>query len=319
MENEKREIDLVDVIKDLLGSIKKLVTNIFSFLGWILRLIYHEKIIMIIFCLIGCIAGYYLSRTKIYRAEVELRFNANHDAYFYKNMVDPLYNQCKYRDINSIANHFKLSEKEAANIVNIQSFYYVDVLIDGSPNYVDYNGTYNALDTSSAIMPDRLRLLVDCTDSTMFKKMEKSFTYFFSENPQIVKENELRRNQLNEKISATTNEIVMLDSLRKREYFVRKRDVELSTDKMVVVEREMKLYHNEILALENMKQQLVWDRDVFEDGVCFTNHFEYNPHPINNKLKMILIFGLIFLTLGFIVSVIKVKKDNVFTYLNKDV
>ncbi|MEE3483743.1 MAG: hypothetical protein VZQ98_05405 [Bacteroidales bacterium] len=319
MENEKREIDLVDVIKDLFESIKKLVTNIFSFLGWILRLIYHEKIIMIIFCLIGCLAGYYVSRTKIYRAEVELRFNANHDAYFYKNMVDPLYNQCKYRDINSIAQHFKLSETEAASIVNIQSFYYVDVLIDGSPNYIDYNGIYNALDTSSAIMPDRLRLLVDCTDSTMFKKMEDAFTYFFSENPQIVKENELRRNQLNEKISATTNEIVMLDSLRKREYFVRKRDVELSTDKMVVVEREMKLYHNEILTLENMKQQLVWDRDVFEDGVCFTNHFEYNPHPINSRIKMILIFGLIFLTLGFIVSVIKVKKDKVFTYLKKDI
>lgn len=318
MENEKKEIDLIDALKSLFEWIWNVIKRAVSALGWMTRLIFHEKRLVLIFMVLGILFGFYVSRTKVYRGEVELRINA-HDSYFYKNMIDPLYNQCKYRDMEAIAKHFGMSEKEASNIINVQSFYYVDVLSDGTPNYVDYEGIFNASDTTDMIMPDRLRIIVDCTDLSMFDKLEDSFNYFFSQNPQIVKENNLRKRHLNEKISAVEKEIDMLDSLRKREYFVRKRDVELSTDKMVVVEREIKLYHNEILSLENQKQQLVWDRDVFEDGVSFSSHFETNPHPINNWLKQIIFFGLIFSILGTIVAMLKVNRKNISEYLKRGV
>lgn len=319
MENEtKKEIDLIDALTNLGIGIWNMLKKCLKGIGWTLRLIYQEKFIILACMIIGAFLGVYLSRVKVYRAEVEMKINA-HDSYFYKNMIDPLFNQCKYRDDNSIAKDFGITLNQAKKIANIQSFFYVDVLSDGTPDYIDYKGIYNASDTMDIIMPDRLRIVVDCQDTSMFSNMEDLFAYFFSQNPQIVKENNLRKRQLDEKIAATTNEIVMLDSLRKREYFVRKRDVQLSTDKMVVVEREMKLYHNEILALENQKQQLVWERDVFEDGVSFSSHFEPNPHPVNGSLKLAMIFTIVFLFIGVGVASLKVNRKRIVAFLQREV
>lgn len=318
MENETRkEIDLIDALRDLGIGIWNLIKKAVYGAGWVVRLIYQEKLIILPIVILGVCLGIFLNKEKVYRAEVELKFNC-HDSYFYKNMIDPLYNQCKYRDINTIAADFGLDKKKAGEITNIQSFFYVDVLSDGTPDYIDYKGVFNSSDTMDIIMSDRLRLLVDCKDTSMFSKMEEMFLYFFSQNPQIVKENTLRRKQLDEKITATANEIMMLDSLRKREYFIRKRDVQLSTDKMVLVEREMKLYHNEILSLENLKQQLVWERDVFENGVSFSSRFDANPHPINGKIKIGIFFGFIFLIFGVGIALIKVNRKNILAFLRKD-
>lgn len=319
MENETRkEIDLIDVIKNIGSSIGNLCKKAGKFFGLLLRLAYQEKWIVAAFTIAGILLGFFLSKNKIYRAEAEMRINL-HDVYYYKNMVDPLYNQCKYRKWDAIAQDLNLPEEKAKSIINIQSFFYIDDLIDGTPNKIDYDNKFNPQDTLSAIMSDRLRIVIDCTDSTLFSTIDSCFKYFFLHNDQIVKENCLRKKQLDERILAIEEEKFILDSMRKKEYFKTRESVQLSTDKMVLVERERKLYHNEILHLENQRQQLIWERDVCPDGILFTSKFEMNPHPRNFWIKQCAIFGVIFLLLGLFVATLKIRRQKIQEYLNKTV
>ncbi|MBO7635695.1 MAG: hypothetical protein J6S89_03860, partial [Paludibacteraceae bacterium] len=113
MENETRkEIDLIDALRDLGIGIWNLIKKAVYGAGWVVRLIYQEKLIILPIVILGVCLGIFLNKEKVYRAEVELKFNC-HDSYFYKNMIDPLYNQCKYRDINTIAADFGLDKKKA--------------------------------------------------------------------------------------------------------------------------------------------------------------------------------------------------------------
>ncbi len=321
MENEKKEeskqeIDLIEAFAVFFKWLWGCVVKLGHCLGWLVRLAFHEKVIVSIFLLLGVGAGLFLSWNKIYRGEVELRFHS-HDAYFYKNIIDPLFDQCKYRDYDKLAADFDFTKDEVRKLARIQAYYYIDVLSDGTPNRIDYDETFNPSDTLDKIMDDRLRLVVESMDRSLFNKMDKAFAHFFSQNPQIIKENDLRMKQLDERVIAISNEVFMLDSLRKKEYFQRKRDVQLSTDKMLLVEREVKLYHNELLALEAEKQNAIWDRNMFDNGVTFSSAFEVNPHAVNGKVKMSVIFGIIGLMAGLLVAGVKVRRKDIADYLKR--
>ena len=317
MENETRkEIDLLDVIKSAGRGIANACKKVGHFLGWLMRLAFQEKWIVGGFLLAGILAGAFLSKNRVYRAEAEIRINL-HDVYYYKNLIDPMYNQCRYHDWEQIGSDLQLTPDEAKCITNVQTFFYIDDLIDGTPNGIDYDNKFNPKDTLSAIMSDRLRLVVDATDTTLFSKLDTCFKYFLLQNLQVVKENQLRKKQLDERIRAIEDEKFLLDSLRKKEYFKSKESVQLSTDKMVLVERERKLYHNEVLALENQRQELIWERDVCPDGILFTSKFEINPHPRNFWLKQCFIFGCLFLFLGLAIAALKIKREDIKTYLKK--
>lgn len=312
-----KEIDLIDLLRSMCKGVWEIILKIFSFMGWLLRLAYQKKYIVLFFVLLGFGVGLFLSWNKVYRAEVEIKIN-NNSSYFYKNLIDPLFDQVRYGDYSKLSKHFDITEEEARKIVQVKSHFYIDYLSDGTPNEIDYNDAFDASDTIDMIMSDRLRLVVLSTDTSLFSKMDTMFSNFFNQNPLIIKENELKKRQLEDQINAISEEIVMLDSLRKKEYFHRKKDVQLSTDKMLLVEREVKLYHEELLALETHKQKLVWDRDVFDNGVSFTSKFEVNPHAVNGKIKNTVMGVALGFLLGIIFAFLYVKKDEIINYLKKD-
>jgi hypothetical protein len=313
-----KEIDLIDLLRSMCKGVETIISKMFSFLGLLLRLAYQKKYIVLFFVLLGIGVGLYLSWNKVYRAEVELKIN-NNSSYFYKNLIDPLFDQVRYGDYSKLSKHFGITEEEARKIVQVKSHFYIDYLSDGTPNEIDYNDAFDASDTIDMIMSDRLRLVVLSLDTSLFSRMDTMFANYFNQNPLIIKENELKKRQLDDQINAISEEIIMLDSLRKKEYFHRKKDVQLSTDKMLLVEREVKLYHEELLTLEMNKQRLVWDRDVFDNGVSFTSKFEVNPHAVNGKVKHIAWGMVLGFLLGVIFAFLCVKKEEIINYLKKDI
>lgn len=313
-----KEIDLIDLLKEFGNGIWSLIAKFISFLGWMLRVGFQQKWIVTICVLLGIGLGLFLSWTKVYRGEAELIIN-NKTSYFFKNIIDPMFNQVKYEDYQRLSQYFGIPEEEARKIVQIKSHFYIDYLSDGTPNKIDYDDNFDASDTVDMIMPDRLRLVVLSTDTSLFSKMDDMFSYYFSKNPLIIKENDLKRKQLDSRIRALSEEIVVLDSLRRKEYFHRKKDVQLSTDKMLLVEREVKLYHEDLLNLEVSKQSLMWERDVFDNGVSFASKFEVNPHAVNGKLKHLVAGSVLGLVLGLLLSALYVRRKNIVDYLNKEV
>ena len=314
--NSVQEINIIDLLQIIVKGIWTLIKNFGSCFGWLGRLAYQQKIIVGLCTLIGIGVGVYFSLHKVYRGEVEIKINLN-DAYFYKNVIDPLYSQCRYRDYDKIAKDFGISIEEARKIASVKAYYYIDYLGDGTPNEINYNETFDGSDTTDVIMSDRLRLVVDCLDKDLLSRMDSCFNYFFSQNPQIVRENELSKAMLSERINAVSKEIAVLDSLRKKEYFQRKEHVNLSTDKMVLVEREIKLYHPEILALESERYSLIKLRNTFDNGVVFNSKFEINPRPLNRGLVVIPKFAIIGFVGGLFIAGLYCGRKKIYGYLNK--
>ncbi|MEE0911712.1 MAG: hypothetical protein U0L67_04620 [Paludibacteraceae bacterium] len=319
MENEKKEIDLLEALKSFGSWLYSVGLKCSKGLGWMLRFMYQQKYIILLFAIAGVCFGLYRAKDKIYMAEVDLKLKS-HDAFFYKNLLDPMHKQCEYLDFTSISKQLNISLEDAQKITDIKSFYYIDVLCDDTPDKIDYDNSFNPMDTNNVITKDMLRLVVCCKDTSFFNPLKQSFLEYFSKNEQIMKENELKQSQLGEKIKAVENEIIMLDSLRKKEYFHKKNDLSVNMDKALFVsEKETKLYHNDILSLENYRQSYIWEQKIYDNCAYFASDFKVNPRPVNYWVKFIIKYGLIFTGVGFIVALLWVYRKRILDYLNQEI
>ena len=83
-EQEKKELDLIDIIRIVFKYIRKIAIKIGDFFVWLLRFLFQTKWIWSAVIICGVLYAFYVSRESNlkYRGEVEMRFNVYY-AYFY--------------------------------------------------------------------------------------------------------------------------------------------------------------------------------------------------------------------------------------------
>ncbi|MCQ2230830.1 MAG: hypothetical protein MJZ30_03125 [Paludibacteraceae bacterium] len=316
---EDKELDLLDVLKSIGAGIKNAFVASVKGLGWIFRLVYKYKILALACMVVFALVCAYRNKTKTYRGEADLKL-ISFPSYFVKNLLDPLGAQCAYADTVAVSQKLNLSMADASKICSVQSYYYVDIQNDGSPDFVDYNEKYDMNDTTMSILPWKIRIAVEVSDTSVLPKLTDAFVYAITSNSQVRKENALRIAHLDERIAMIDREITLLDSLRRKEYFERRKDLTLSVDKTLMVsEREMKLYHNDLLELEKTKQDLVWERNIYDICVSFENEFEVNPRAVNRWTKTYPKYLFLGLLLSILLACLYENKESIKNYLNKEV
>lgn len=294
---ESQELDLLDVLKSIGNAIAKGFMFLLEVIGLVFRLIFQYKYVCIACMVLFGILGYYLNKEKIYRAETDLKLNS-YSSYFVKDILDPLHLQSISCDSVSLSSALNLPIHDTKTITNIESFYYIDIQNNGTPDYIDYKGDFNANDTTMSVLTWRLRVRVEGKDTSVIHKMANAVSFLLTNNEQVKRENELRTNQLDERIAFVDREINLLDSLRRKEYFKKERDISVSMDKAILLnERDMKLFHSDLLDLNKVKQELEWERNFYSQGFVFENEFNFDPRPINGKMKTLpkyILWGLFF-------------------------
>lgn len=318
MANEDNtELDLLDVLQSIGRGICKFFSSFVHVVCWMLRLLYRHYVISSILIVLMCVLCAFQNKDKVYRGEVDLKVSS-FPSYFIKDILDPLHFQCLYSDTVSVSQKMNIPLSVASKIGDINCYHYVDIHNDGTPDYIDYENKFNVKDTTMSILPWRIRIAVESKDTSIFSKMKDAVSYAITNNEQVKKENELRISQMDEKINAIDYEITLLDSLRKKEYFSRKKDISVALDKTVMLnERETKLYHNDLLELEKNKMDVVWERAIFAQGFVFENDFDVNPQPINRWSKTYpkyIIFGIV---LSILFSCIFEYKKSIHNFFNK--
>lgn len=317
--NENQELDLLDVLKSIGNAIVSFLTKLLRIFGWLIRLIYQYKYVCIVSIVLFVLLGLYMNRTKIYRAETDLKITS-YPSYYVKDILDPLHLQSSSRDSMNLSRELGLSISDVKDIADIKCFYYIDLHNDGTPDYVDYAEKYDVNDTTMSILGWRMRIRVDAKDTSVFSKMTDALLHMITHNEQIKRENELRATQMDERIATVEHEIQLLDSLRKKEYFQKKRELSVAMDKTVLLnEREMKLFHADLLDLDKIKQDLVWERTFYAQGLLFENEFSYDSRPINGNMKAIMKFAFIGFILSVILCCVWKFKDSITNYLNRQV
>lgn len=318
-DKENQELDLLDVLKNIGNAIAKFFMFLLNGVGWVLRLIFQYKYVCIACVILFVLLGIYRNKTKIYRAETDMKITS-YPSYYVKNIFDPLHFQSASCDSMTLSRELNLPIEDVKKIADIKCFYYIDFHNDGIPDYIDYDGKFDVNDTTMSILPWRMRVRVDGTDTAIFSKMTSALLHMLTNNEQIRRENELRSAQMEERIGLVDREIQLLDSLRKKEYFQKNRELSVSVDKSILLsEREMKLFHSDLLDLDKVKQDLIWERTFYAQGLLFENEFCFDSRPVNSNMKTLPKFVFLGILFSVLLCTFWKFKDRISNYLNRQV
>lgn len=315
--NNEQEVDLLDIITLCFSKINSFFHSLLSLGAWFLRFVYRHKKAFLAVLVAAVAFSFFWSRpeNRKYRMEAEIRINVM-DAFFYHDMVDVIDHYCKNSDQGLMCGMLGLDENMCNRIKRAQSFFYVDKLKDGTPDEICYEDKYIA-DTTKRQMEDRLLIRVVVTDTTDMNKIKNGLQYYFDNNPMVSRMNKERMAQLDGKINSLTNESVLLDSLRRNEYFHKSNpDVKLGGS-LFLTEKDKQLYHGELLNLENTMNKVRYEKAVSATSVNFVSDF-FMVKIVNNLfITFIISFSLMFLT-AFLILLVLEKKKQIVDFLEKN-
>jgi len=318
--SENKELDLIDILKTCACYIASFFRLIYKGLIWILRFMYKNKVKLGAFLVAGFLIALFVSRKDnlAYKANTIMTINL-HDAYFFNDLISTLDSYCLNENKSLLKNALGVSDIDAKNIIAVKSYFFIDKLIDGTPDEIDFEKKYDhPTDTTSVRMKDRLYVQVIVKDTTILKNMTQYLFHYFSNNSILNSENEIRLKQMDENINSTNNEISMLDSLRKLEYFKRNKDASINMDKTVLLnEKEKKLYHSDIFELEHRKHQMQWTKEVNNQSVTFISEFNAEAKAANRLSQSAIKYMSLMFVLGVIFSLFWNFRTNIKDFLNK--
>ena len=304
-EQEKKELDLIDILRAGFKYIRLAILKMGDIFTWLLRFLFQAKWFLLVAIGCGILFSFYASRKDNlrYKGEVEMRFNI-YDAYFYKNLTNFLGLYAKNENKTSLSQTLHITPEEAKDLLSINSYFFIDSHLTGIPDRVDYtNKSETIKDTADLRMNDRLMLVVISKDTAIYSSLLGKIKNFFESNSVVSEENAMRLRHIDEKIKAINNEIQLLDSLRKKEYFKKEAGAQAKLDQTILLsEKERRLYHEDILNLEYTIQRLQWDKEIKPDGVRFLTPFRVDPTPVNNLRRSLFKFIPAFFVLGFFVA-----------------
>lgn len=317
MENQKegQEIDLVSVLSVGVKQVKKFFSCLYSGFVWCLRYAYQNKKYMVaaLFCSVLFTAYWARPAHRGYKMETEMRIHVL-DAYFFNDMLANLNHMCLNNDRVSLAKSLGLGEDVAKKVSGVESYFIVDKLCDGTPDEVCH-GKYEA-DTTKTIMKDRLIVSLVVSDTSLVDSVSNGIIRYFDSNLYVNQNNRERVSQIDDQIRSIDNEVLMLDSLRKYEYFLKAGKEMKLNGPLIVSEKNKELYYNDILSLEKARNEKMFEKAVYSKSVSFIRNFVLVK--VQNMYIPTFIFSLIaFVGIFFVLSLLVGKREEIKAFLEK--
>lgn len=300
------EMDLIELFNRIGNSIKKGVIWIINRFQDFVLLLIRKSLWIISFSIIGAIVGYlfFKATPRYYSSEMVAVSNALDNNYIVSsiNLLDDLF---KTDNHTIAANYLEIPFENAKQIKSIEAYYGIDVNKDRIPDYVDYMGTFNPKDTSIRRITDFFYVKMEVYSESVFAQARDGIKKYFNKNNFVIKNNQVRIAQSETLIQSIDQEIKKLDSLQKIQYFEIPKSQKANNSQMIVLnEKEMKLYHDQILSLQRQKLELEKDITIKKDPITVVQDFTPLSKAENPVTKYLMNWILIFSLLGFIISLL---------------
>ena len=315
--NEDKEIDLIALLKFCGNKF----SSLFHFFGkvavWVLRFLYRKRIQFGVAIVLALAFSLFWSRPghRQYRVEAEVRINVM-DAFYFHNLINNLDLFCKNNDKQGLCNQLHIDCDESDKLLRASSFFYVDKLKDGTPDEVCYDDNY-VPDSTKTQMEDRLLIRLVVSDTTDMAILQQGLLYYFNHNPMIERMNQERVAQLDSRIGNLTQETVLLDSLRRNEYFNHRTPEMKLSGSLFLTEKDKQLYHGELLDLEAKKSQSQYEKVVNSNSVNFVSGFIL-VKILNNFVFTFAVSLVMALFLCFVISLVHDKHKQIIAFLEKE-
>jgi len=300
------EIDLIELFNKIGNSIKKGAMWIISRLQDLILLLIRKSLWIISFSIIGAFVGYsfFKATPRYYSSQMVAVSNALDNNYIVSsiNLLDDLF---KGGNHDIAANYLEIPVENAKQIKSIGAYYGIDVNKDKLTDYVDYTETYNPKDTSIRRITDFFYVKMEVFSETVFAQARDGIKKYINKNNFVIDNNQVRIAQSEELIKSIDQEIKKLDSLQRIQYFEIPKSQKANNTQMVVLnEKEMKLYHEQILALQQQKLRLQKDITINKDPITVVQDFTPLSKAENPVTKYLINWVALFSLLGFIVSLL---------------
>lgn len=300
------EIDLIELFNKIGNSIKKGVMWIINRLQDFILLLIRKSLWIISFSIIGAFVGYsfFKATPRYYSSQMVAVSNALDNNYIVSsiNLLDDLF---KGGNHDIAANYLEIPIENAKQIKSIGAYYGIDVNKDKLTDYVDYTETYNPKDTSIRRITDFFYVKMEVFSETVFAQARDGIKKYINKNNFVIDNNQVRIAQSEELIKSIDQEIKKLDSLQRIQYFEIPKSQKANNTQMVVLnEKEMKLYHEQILTLQRQKLELEKDITIKKDPITVVQDFTPLSKAENPITKYLINWVALFSLLGFIVSLL---------------
>jgi hypothetical protein len=189
--------------------------------------------------------------------------------------------------------------EEVRNIKDVQAFWYIDLGSDDIPDFVDFRGKHNPLDTINVRMDDRFLIRVKTSVPQALSSIRDGIFAYINKNQFFKDQNELRLKQADALLARIDYEVEQLDSLQKVKYFEESRRlIPKEGGQMIFLQDyQTQLLHDDISQLIYQRQGIERSRAIYSDLITLLSDFTPPIKPKNGTLyygKFIIpvIFGI---------------------------
>lgn len=313
------EIDLIELFNRIGNSIKKGVIWVFCRIQDLILLMVRKSLWILTFAVVGAFVGYSFFKTtpRYYSSEMTAVSNALDNNYIVSSisLLDDLFKGGNYY---IAANYLEIPVENAKQIKSIGAYYGIDVNKDKITDYVDYLGTFNPRDTSIRRITDFFYVKMEVYSESVFSQARDGIKKYINKNRFVIENNQVRIAQSEALIKSLDQEIKKLDSLQKIQYFEIPKSQKANNTQMVVLnEKEMKLYHEQILSLQKQKLELEKDITIKKDPITVVQDFTPLSKAENPVTKYLIRWIIIFSLLGFVTSILWQFKGRIFKLIKE--
>lgn len=297
------EIDLIDIFSRLGRSVVKGFKALWDGFLYTFFFLIRNMIWLGIGLFIGVAASYLikLSAEKFYSSDIILRSNtiSNADIISY---INKLHTFCVEKNYAELASSLSVPQEEVKNIKDIQAFWFIDLGSDEIPDYVDFRGKYNVLDTVNIRMSDRFLIRVRTSVPQNLSKIREGIFSYIGKNQFFSEQNELRLKQADALLARIDYEVEQLDSLQKVKYFEESRRlIPKEGGQMIFLQDfQTQLLHEDINQLITRRQELERIRTIYPELITLLSDFTPPIKPKNGTLY----YGKYLIPLFFVISII---------------
>lgn len=320
-QNKNEELDLVWLIRsfyDKIGDACKWINDKYR---RILRFGWKKKVTLFIAMLAGVALGvahsFYDNYFTKYTLE-SLVFLKTTSADICDDLVESLNLFCKKSDYSKVADMMDISVEDASTLKKVTPYFWIDDRHSGAPTEVDKKDRY-LKDTSVVRIYDRLQIEIEVSDLKKVQVIKNGLVYYLSQNEEVKRNYESRRQMLQKMVVQYEAEAEVLDSLRKQEYFSdlnRKKTMQIDGP-MIVSESNRQLFHDDIIKLKNKSFDCEIELKKKVSSVYFNRDFAItssSPKIVTRSL----IYGLILTSIVFVVLGLLHKRNSIKRYLKYD-
>ena len=302
MEDNSKEINLLQLLNLLFAWIVKCVKGIVRFFGHLIQLTYKFRLITFFLIICGTGVGLYLSRpsAKVYKAEAMAMLYGS-EAQTVKEVCKQLENSIASNNLYSLSAKLSLPDSITKNIVEFHAFYAITYHKDSVAETIDFKESHPISDTINVKMKDRLYFQVLTKNITQLPKVQDAILNYLNNNVTIRTEYINKRNESLQKIKICNDEIKRIDSLAKISYFkTPEKQLRFENNNLLIGEQKKQLFYDDLLRLQKTKSKQESKLAYFKQSVVLPAGFNPSPIVLNGTLK----YSTIGLLIGYLVAVL---------------